>query len=172
MILPDAFQTIAEVAIGLAGFSGLLVAFRRSMGPLSNVQKFRMRILFALSFGALFLSLLPAIILNLGISEDKLWVYSSLAMSIYSSYFLAWWLSSSRRTAKKYPEIFDRWVFSTMTVGHILNLVLQLFVVFKLVDSGHAGIFLIGLAWYLINASQQFVRMLFIQPQDQSDVQS
>jgi hypothetical protein len=169
---PDAFQTVAEVAIALAGFSGLLVAFRKSAGPLSNVQKYRMRILFSLSFGALFLSLLPAIILNLDVSEDKLWVYSSLAMSIYSSYFLAWWLYSSRRTVKKYPEIFDRWVFLTMTAGHILILVLQLFVVFKLIDSGHAGIFLIGLTWYLINASQQFVRMLFIQPQGLPNVQS
>ena len=169
---PDAFQTVAEVAIALAGFSGLLVAFRKSAGPLSNVQKFRMRILFALSFGALFLSLLPAIILNLGVSEDRLWAYSSLAMSIYSGYFLAWWLYSSRRTAKKYPEIFDRWVFATMTTGHILILVLQLLVVFAFIDSGHAGIFLIGLAWYLINASQQFVRMLFIQPQEVPNVQS
>jgi len=72
MILPDAFQTVAEVAIGLAGFSGLLVAFRRSLGPLSSVQKYRMRILFALSFGALFLSLLPAIILHLEVSEARM----------------------------------------------------------------------------------------------------
>lgn len=172
MILPDVFQTIAEVAIALAGFSGLLVALRKSSGPLIEVQKYRMRILFALSFGALFLSLLPAIILYLEIGEDRLWIYSSLAMAVYSIYFLAWWLSSSRRTAKNHPEIFQRWVFSTMTVGHVLNLVLQLIVVFAFVDSGHAGIFLIGLTWYLLNASQQFIRMLFIQPQELPNAQS
>lgn len=172
MNLPDVFQTIAEVAIGLAGFSGLLVALRRSSGPLIEVQKYRMRILFALSFGALFLSLLPAIILYLEIGENRLWVYSSLAMSVYSIYFLTWWLSSSRRTARNHPEIFHRWVFSMMATGHILNIVLQLIVVFSLVDSGHVGIFLFGLTWYLVNASQQFIRMLFIQPQELPDAQS
>jgi hypothetical protein len=169
MNLPGVLQTIAEVGIGLAGFSGLLVALRKSSGPLSNVQKYRMRILFALSFGALFLSLMPEVLLSLDVNNSNVWAYCSLAMIVYSAGFLYWWIASSRRIAQMYPEIFHWRAFSTMAAGHVLNLVLQFIVIFSLTDSGHAGIFLVGLTWYLMHASQQFIRMLFIQPDELPD---
>ena len=56
-MIPDSLQTIAEISIGLAGFSGLVVALRKGSGPLDDIQKYRLRILFSLSFGAMFLSL-------------------------------------------------------------------------------------------------------------------
>ena len=172
MNLPGALQTIAEVGIGLAGFAGLLVALRKSSGPLSGVQKFRMRILFALSFGALFLSLMPEVLLNLEVNDNDLWAYCSLTMLVYSAGFLYWWIASSRRIAQMYPEIFDWRAFSTMATGHVINLILQSAVVFSLTDSSYAGIFLVGLTWYLMHASQQFIRMLFIQPDELPDAQN
>jgi len=166
MNLPGALQTIAEVGIGLAGFSGLLVALRKSSGPLSDVHKYRMRILFALTFGALFLSLMPEVLLALEISNNNPWAYCSLAMIVYSAGFLYWWIASSRRIAQMVPEIFHWRAFSIMSAGHVLNLILQSVVIFSLIDSGYAGIFLVGLIWYLMHASQQFIRMLFIQPDE------
>ena len=65
-MIPDSLQTIAEISIGLAGFSGLVVALRKGSGPLSDIQKYRLRILFSLSFGAMFLSLLPDTLVNFG----------------------------------------------------------------------------------------------------------
>jgi hypothetical protein len=171
MNIPGAFQTIAEISIGLAGFSGLLVALRRSTGPLSGVQKYRMRILFALSFGALFLSLMPEMMLYLEVNDDSLWIYCSFAMTVCSIGFLYWWIATSRRIAQMYPEIFHWRAVSTMATGHALNLTLQVVVVLSLTDSRHAGIFLVGLTWYLMHASQQFIRMLFIQPDELPDAQ-
>lgn len=169
MNIPGVLQTTAEVGIGLAGFSGLLVALRKSSGPLSGVQKYRMRILFALSFGALFLSLMPEMLLNLEVNENNLWAYCSLAMVVYSAGFLYWWIASSRRIARMYPEIFHWRAFSAMATGHVINLILQSVVIFSLTDSRRAGLFLVGLTWYLAHASQQFIRMLFIQPDELPD---
>jgi hypothetical protein len=59
MLIPDSLQTIAEISIAFAGFTGLVVAMRKNEGPLTPVQKYRLQILLSLAFGAMFLSLLP-----------------------------------------------------------------------------------------------------------------
>ncbi len=166
MTIPDWFQTIAEIGIGLAGFSGLVVALRKQAGPLSSIQIYRMRILFALSFGAMFLSLLPDLMSDLGLDELKIWRSSSLTMSVYSGLFLYWWIASSRRIAKTVPEIFTWRAFSIMATGHTINLLLQVAVLSSALDASAAGVYGAGLIWYLIHASHQFVRMLFIQPRE------
>ena len=157
-------QTIAEISIGLAGFSGLVVALRKDAGPLTDVQKYRLRILFSLSFGAMFLSLLPDMLVNLGVPDERLWFASSAAIFAYSFLFIVWWLMSSRRVARVAPEIFDWVAFTTMTIGHTIVLLLQLAVMLGLMENREPGVIALGLIWYLINAAQQFVRMLFIQP--------
>ncbi len=170
MALPDSFQTIAEIGIALAGFSGLIIALRKRSGPLSNVQIYRMRILMAMSFGAMFLSLMPAALVNLRVPEQPMWFVCCLTMSIYSLGFLLWWVVASRRVAREHPEIFNWLAFSTMATGHTLILILQLFVVLTEWVPRNAGFFSLGLIWYLIHASQQFSRMLFIQPLDSDTV--
>jgi hypothetical protein len=166
--IPDWYQTIAEIAIGLAGFSGLAVALRRDTGPLSDIQKFRMSVLFGMAFGALFLSLVPHVLATLGVSDELLWGSASLAMVAWSLFFMYMWILRSRRIAKSVPEIFNRKAFAAMTVGHIVNLLLQAGVAFAWFESNTAGVFGLGLIWYLIHGSQQFVRMLFIQPRDEN----
>ncbi len=163
-MIPDSLQTIAEISIGLAGFSGLVVVFRKDAGPLNDVQKFRLRILFSLSFGAMFLSLLPDTLVNLGVPVERLWFYSSAAIFAYSFLFIVWWIKSSRRVARVAPEIFDWVAFTVMTIGHTIVLLLQLAVMLGLMENREPGVIALGLIWYLINAAQQFVRMLFIQP--------
>ena len=163
-MIPVSLQTIAEISIGLAGFSGLVVALRKDAGPLTEVQKYRLRILFSLSFGAMFLSLLPDTLVHLGVPDERLWFASSAAIFAYSFLFIVWWLMSSRRVARVAPEIFDSVAFITMTIGHMIVLLLQLAVMLGLMENREPGVIALGLIWYLINAAQQFVRMLFIQP--------
>lgn len=59
MDISNPLPVIAEVSIALAGFSGLIVALRKNPGPLTPVQKYRLPVLLALSFGTLFLSFFP-----------------------------------------------------------------------------------------------------------------
>lgn len=168
MSIPGWYQTVAEIAIGLAGFSGLVVALRHDKGPLSEIQKFRMGVLFGMAFGALFLSLVPHVLAALGLRDGLLWSYASLAMVAWSLIFVYLWISHSRRIARSVPEIFNRKAFATMTAGHIVNMCLQGGVVFASFEANASGIFGLGLIWYLIHASQQFVRMLFIQPRNEN----
>ena len=162
----DTLQVIAEVGIALAGFSGLFIAFRRKSGPLDDVQKFRMSLLFILAFGATFLSFVPAILADLSVPDEQVRAGASASLLLYSSFLLLWWFGGSRRLAKVVPEIFNWYAFTTMSVGHVIVLVLQLGVVLGLFDARAPGVFAMGLVWYLVHAAQQFVRMLYIHPKD------
>ena len=163
-MIPDSLQTIAEISIGLAGFSGLVVALRKDSRPLDDVQKYRLRILFSLSFGAMFLSLLPDTLMSFSVPDERLWFDSSAAIFAYSFLFITWWIRSSRQIARIVPEIFNWRAFSTMATGHTIILLLQLAVMLGLLENRAPGVITLGLIWYLIHAAQQFVRMLFIQP--------
>ena len=165
-MIPDSLQTIAEISIGLAGFSGLVVALRKGSGSLDDIQKYRLRILFSLSFGAMFLSLLPDTLVNFWVPDERIWIDSSAAIFACSFFFTAWWIVSSRRMARIAPEIFNWIAFSTMAIGHTIVLLLQLAVMLGLLENRAPGVIALGLIWYLVHAAQQFVRMLFVQPRD------
>lgn len=166
MTIPDSFQTVAEISIAFAGFSGLIVALRKNAGPLTDVQKYRLRVLLALAFGAMFISLLPELLQNLGVSEVYVWIYACAGAATFSFVFLTWWLTASRRIVKRVPELFHWSAFSRMALGHAIILLLQLGVVFSVFDLPSAGILNLALIWYLLHAAQQFSRMLFVQPRN------
>ena len=164
--IPDSFQTIAEIALGLAGFSGLVVVLRRNAGPLDTIQKYRMSVLFALAFGAMFLALMPDLIVNLGAGEQTFWRYTASVFSMYSLFFLWWWVVPSRRIAQKAPEIFNWYVFNTMLAGHIVVFALQALLALGFFAGREPGLYSLGLTWYLVHSAQQFIRMLFISPRN------
>jgi hypothetical protein len=164
MSIPQSLQTIAEISIAFAGFSGLIVALRKRTGPLTELEKFRLQTLLSLAFGAMFLSFLPEVLGSLGLGAQDTWVYAASALCLYSVVFLVWWVSASRSFARAYPEIFNWSAFSRMTVGHIAIILLQIANIFSLIADTGATAYVIGLIWYLIHAAQQFARMLFVQP--------
>jgi hypothetical protein len=166
MSIPDSLQTISEISIGLAGFSGLIVALRRTPGPLTDVQKYRLRILFAMTFGAMFLSLLPDLLLSFQVPEERIWFDSSAAMFVYSAGFVYWMVTRALHVARVAPEIFNWLVFSSLTAAHIVVLLLQLGIMTGFIEGRAPGAFTLGLIWYLAHAAQQFVRMMFILPRN------
>ncbi len=168
MDIPQSLQIIAEIGIGLAGFSGLIVAFRKDAGPLTSVQKYRLQILLALAFGAMFLALLPELLHYMGVPPDRLWTLAGLVLTCYSVVFVIWWITASYRLKASVPEIFDWFAFSRMAAGHIIAVLLQLAVIFSLLDDTSPGPYLAALMWYLLHAVQQFTRMLFVQPKKPS----
>lgn len=164
-MIPDSLQTIAEISIGLAGFSGLIVALRKSSGPLTVVQKFRLQVLFALTFSAMFLALLPDLLTGFALPEALAWPIASAVMFVCSFVVATWLIAGARRIAKLAPEIFN-WIilYSLAIGGHGAVLLLQAGVMTGLITSRAPGAFMLGLLWYLMHAAYQFVRMLLILP--------
>jgi hypothetical protein len=164
MEFPEYLQTIGEVGIGLVGFSGLILALRRSVGPLSEIHKYRLQILLSLSFGAIFLSFLPELLFTFGVSTSSLWKISSACLSLYSLLFLFWWLSRTIGLKKPNPEVFTWAVFWSLVSAHIIVVFIQFAYVFSIFDIAGAAAFSLALMWYLLHSAHQFVRMLFVQP--------
>ena len=169
MEIPELLQTIAEIGIGLAGFSGLIVALRRRKGPFDEIQRYRMNLLFALAFGAMLISLLPELLDSFGVPADRIWFDSSAALATYTVLLLWWWISGAVRHARVVPEIFNWYAFTSMSIGHFIMLMLQFGVMAGFIVERAPGAFAAGLVWYLIHAAQQFVRMLYIHPRDSAE---
>ena len=166
MDFQESLATIAQIGIALAGFSGLVVVLRKNAGPLNTIEKYRLSVLLATAFGAMFLALLPDTLHHLGFRGDLLWRASSALLLLFSVIFLFAWILSSRWFFHVAREIFNLRAFSLMTVGHLVNSLLQSMLTFGLWGDGKPGVYLLGLAWLLAHASQQFVRMLFIYPKE------
>ena len=166
MQIPESLQTIAEISIAFAGFSGLIVALRKKIGPLTELEKYRLQILLTLAFGAMFLSFLPEVLQSLELGERYTWMYAGSALCVYSIVFLVWWIRASRRFARAFPEVFHWGAFSRMAVGHVSVILLQLSTISSLIEDMGATVYVVGLIWYLVHAAQQFARMLFVQPDD------
>ena len=86
-------QTLAEVAISLAGFGSLLVVLRRSPeSPWSEGESADLLIVVGGSLLVLFFALLPLPLAELGLSADADWRASSalLALALLVAYALVW----------------------------------------------------------------------------------
>ncbi|HEX5788345.1 MAG TPA: hypothetical protein VFY03_09210 [Woeseiaceae bacterium] len=163
---PQSLQTIAEIGIAFAGFSGLVIAFRRKAGPLTAVHRYRLRILLTLAFGALFLALLPDVLASARIDPVTAWRVAAGIAALFSSVFLAWWCAVSRRMVRIVPEIFHRFAVIRIVTGHAMMALLLWAVACGPLEAQGAPVYLGALAWYLVHAAQQFWRMLFIQPRE------
>ena len=164
MEFPEYLQTIGEVGIGLVGFSGLILALRKNAGPLTEIHKYRLQVLFSLSFGAIFLSFLPELLFTFGVRHDLVWKLASTSVLLYSLSFLVWWFLRTRRIKNSNPEIFTWTVFRLIVSVHIIVMLFQLAYVLSIFDIVGAAAFSLAMIWYLLHSAHQFVRMLFLQP--------
>lgn len=78
-MVPDALLTLAEVAVALAGFSSVVVLFRRGgvQSEWRPEDRFRFRVMLEASLLAAFFALLPLAISGLGVRGPLLWRVSS-----------------------------------------------------------------------------------------------
>jgi hypothetical protein len=161
MDTPGLLQTIANIGVAIAGFSGLVVTLRKGAGPLTSVQKYRLQILLSMALGAMFLSLLPELLLSFDIPAVSTWRMASAVLCLYSVLFLIWWIIASLQIKKIDPEIFNWYAYARIVTGHLAIVLLQLAFLFSVFDPTPVAAFSTGLIWYLLHAAQQFTRMLF-----------
>ncbi len=160
----EALSTIAELALGLAGFTGIVAVFGRRPGRLRPVEAYRLVILLSISCGAMFLALLPFALHRTGLEGETLWAVASGALAAYTVLFLGWMFSPTRRFLRDSPEIFDKGLLMFLILAHLVNFTVQLLNAFGVFGRPSLGIYLFGLMWLLLHGFQQFARILFIRP--------
>lgn len=158
----EVLTTIAQLALGLAGFSGVVIALDHEPTQISRVGAFRLNVLLLTSGGAMFLAIAPLGLQHFGLSEAEIWKLASILQAIFALGFLLWFWPATLATRKIAPEIFHTTVMMTYFGGNLLNLVLQIIAALGLVENQAIGIYLLGLMWLLFNSFLQFRRMLLV----------
>ena len=158
----DTLSTVAELALGLTGFTGVLVVLGRQPGRFSPAESFRLAVLLVGSLSALFMSLIPLVLHDFGLAGVHLWRVSSGLMAtslLCSSAFLARPIARFRASES---EAYSVWVLASLTCGAVLVFAVQLINVTGLIWPTGQGPYSFGLFFLLAGAVVQFVRILFV----------
>jgi len=158
----EALSTIAEVGLGLAGFTGILVALGRSRASFSRPEVLRLLLLLVSSLGAVFLALIPFALHESGVGNAACWRLSSALLAAFTSTSLAYIGYQIQRHRAEFGELFSRTVFVVVSTGSVAIVILQLWNVVGLGAPPRSGPYVFGLLWLLFIASLQFARILFV----------
>ena len=154
----DALASIAEVAIGIAGFSGLVAAFsQRSGQSWRGDQKARIIYLVALSFVVIVTSLLPSAISGWSKSASLVWGIPMVTCGALTLTSLFVWIVLSRRHGYKLQ--FPRTSLSILSVSGTLQLTVLLSGLGVILPYS-SPLFVLGLLSILLFCANMFLALL------------
>jgi hypothetical protein len=163
----DSLLSIAEIAIGLAGFSGLVAAFSQRPGHAwRGDQKARIVFLIILSFAMMISAILPFALSGIGDSPALVWGVPMVAYSGVALTLLVCWAVVARRQGYRLqfrfvsiPILFVAAAVQVMVGLSGLGVVLPY----------SPAVFVFGLLATLLFAANLFLALLHITWSDTSD---
>ena len=159
----DLLQTLAEVSVALAGFSGVVSVFgRRHTGEWDPADRLHLSFMLETSLAALFLSLLPFALLSVELPPRSTWAIMSSVLAAFLVVAFGAATYRYRRLSGDQRIGLGRIYGAAMTLGDSSVIALQLFNVFS---AREFSLYLIGLIWLLFSCAFSFVRLLgFFRP--------
>src|SRR5687767_6798624 len=100
----DAFSTIAQLGLGLAGFSGVAIVLTRRDDAFPRFQMYRLGIMLGTTLGATFLALLPLILVQTGMGVSTGIRVASSVMVVFTVVFMAYCFSAIHHMRSTVPE--------------------------------------------------------------------
>ncbi|MGH0029387.1 MAG: hypothetical protein ACQGVC_06330 [Myxococcota bacterium] len=158
----DELLTIGEIAVGIAGFSGVIAAFLQR-GGLDRIDALRFINLFATAFAALLLAFAPIAVALLGYEGAALWSRASGVM------LFAWMLNSALanyvfRDLRSALGVESLWPAVLVTLPSFANLAAQLLNAGGWLWTPGFLAYLFGLLVYLYAAGLMFVYIVLFRP--------
>jgi Ca2+/H+ antiporter len=144
-------SSVVEVAIGMAGFAGIVAAIRqRDITRWPQQQRLLLQMLFAASAAAIAFALLPALLAEAELSRPTVWRFGSGALVIWFVSIGAFRFDQARRNAVPFPFRggFAAWT-GFLVLLQTLNLALSV-----------SWPYLIGAFGLLVNGFIFFLRLL------------
>ena len=162
--LTEALATIAEVAIGLAGFSGIVVVLSRTYERrLTPLERYRLFILLVPSLASTFLALVAVALVSAGVPGA--FRIGSALLAAFCLWFPASRVRKTLQFHRRIPELFNTYVIWGLLAGYLLVATVSLLHALN-VFGEEPAVLLLGLLWPLFQSAVQFARMLFIRPTD------
>jgi len=154
----DGLGAIAEVAIGLAGFSGVFVALTRS-ASVAPPEQVRLSFLLYTSLGALFLSLIPHALFTASLSDIVAWRVLGILAVVHATRLLGF-LARAIDLEVDYPDIFPTRLVAVHGTQILVTLALAVSVLGAPLRH-QQSLFIGALIFLLAQAALVFVRLLF-----------
>jgi len=164
MSFEGALFTIAEMAIGVAGFSAIVAAFT-GQGPLTPTDRRRFVWLFTNSFVAALLAYVPVLLSEASLSETDLWRASSAFMClVWAVAAIVWIIDEVRNKEPDAPRARGVWQGPLALVPSFLNFLLQLSNVFGLIWEPSGAAYTAGTLVWLYVGAITFVSIVLERP--------
>lgn len=163
MEIDDALLALAQIAVGLIGFSSVLVALSGEPGKWSALDAYRIKGMLASTICLLLLSLVPFLLGFLGVEDVLVWRCSAGLVAVFLIIGMIanlrgyLHLSKSHRAATRPP-----FVWSIYFVGSLVLVAASAAALGSLEPP--EGAFFLGLFFLLALASYLIVRFLFARP--------
>ena len=157
----NALSTLAEVAIAITGFAGVVAVFgRRSSGHWSVFEQTRLVVLLGCSLAALLFCVLPFVVLSIPVSESSCWRSLSVLLAVALTVFTAQVVRvaiEALRVPRSEREV-SLLLSAFFLTGDLLAIPLLLANAFL----GVVWPYLAAIIWVLARAAMIFVRMVMI----------
>ena len=157
----DALQLIAELALGIVGFSAILIGLSRSSDGFSAPDNFRIQLLTYSAFGAMFGSILPFAIFS-DQNLELAWVISCWIICFYSVVGLLVFPKRMLLLRKQgHKEIFPIKLYFFQT-----GILSTIFILSGLMIIGYltelTNIYIVCLILFLLQSTVAFIRTMFV----------
>ena len=165
MAVEDALFTIAEMAIGVAGFSAIVGAFTGSQA-LTVSDRRRFVWLFTNAFVAALLAFVPVLLADAFHSDSELWRYSSASMAgVWVFVAGAWIYGEARQQSPDGGQAKGFWQGPIAWVPSFLNFLLQVANALGWFWEPSAAPYIGGALVWLYAAALPFVSMVLERPE-------
>jgi len=160
----DELLAIAEIAVGIAGFSGVVAAFTQR-GGLSTADRLRFLAIFLSAFSALLLAFVPIALTYSGVSGAAIWRVSSVVMLVWSVVGLASYPQGARRIRQELGTTHSLPIV-LFAIPTCLSLGVQIVNAGGWIWSPNPVAYLFGMLVYLYSAGLFFVLIVLFRPRE------
>jgi hypothetical protein len=148
---------IAQVALTLAGFAGLIGAFRPSEDKWIPQEVAGLHFILHHTLAAVVLSLLPFLLLAFECPESTVWVVMSVVLGGFLFIETCWqWSEAARLTKAGHAPRRPKALYASLSISFVLVVSMLL----SLRYGGVEGVYKSGLLWLLITAGIQFLHFV------------
>ena len=160
----DALIALAQFALALAGFTGVVISFGWSDEDWHAADAFRtLRALIA-SLGAAFLALVPIAIQVFGVTGEPVWRWSSAVFALHS---VVWFATDAPRHWRKREElqgVIPAWGPIALYAAAVPIFVAQVLNALGVWFAPQPGVYFVGLLIFLLLPATIFARIPFVRP--------
>ena len=151
-----------EFGVGLAGFSGVVVAFSQRSGQLNDYDRFRVVLLLVCALVPAFIGTLPVVLEGFGIRGPEAWRIVGASLSAATAGFLGLTIVSARRMSPGARSSLSPAVWRVGIGGTVLVLLWNGLNLTGWPRPLSFGPIAATLVWYLVLASLMFFRLLLV----------